>query len=194
MTVIHSRPQESPLFQKFSFFCKMQGICLGNCIAEWVGVSQLSGNRCQVRSREGKIWSEETALALVFTLGVCSTAHMRCKQDCLLLPPCWEANIYVINLGVGAGRGGGWNGCIFRYPGLFPKSRLEKVVLVWTLAHFHQVQVCICYLALVECEKWIWASMSRMTIMNVISRVGRGKWVVKYIYIFCTEGINRGSV
>lgn len=53
----------------------MQGICLGNCTVEWVGVSQLSGSRCQVRAGKGRIWSEETALALVFTPGVCSTSH-----------------------------------------------------------------------------------------------------------------------
>lgn len=43
-----------PTIAKVFFFHEMEGVCLGSCAQERLGVNQLSGNRCQVRRREGK--------------------------------------------------------------------------------------------------------------------------------------------
>lgn len=97
-----------PIISKVFFFRKMQGICLGNCTRSRLVLANCQGTGAKCEAGEGRIWSEETGLALVFTAGGCSASQMRGKWDWLLLPHCWESKIYVINLRMGEGPWGGW--------------------------------------------------------------------------------------
>lgn len=176
MTVIHSRPQESPLFLKFSFSVKCKVFVWATVRWSRSASASCQGTGAKCEAGKERIWSEETGLALVFTLRVCSTSHMRCKQDCLVLPSCWEAKTYVINLGVGEGRGRGWNcGGI-------------HLQISWAIFQVKSGEICdgvnhgsfsqSASLHLLFGLGWVWkmnlSLMSKMAMMNVKSRVGMG--------------------
>lgn len=94
MTGAYSRPQEFPLFQKFSF-SKMEGIRL--CHQECISVTPVLGNCCQVWSSKGKDLIRKDSSSLGLSTGAGYASQVRCQQECLFLPPSWEAEINVIS-------------------------------------------------------------------------------------------------
>lgn len=137
MTVIHSRPQESPLFLKFSFSVKCKVFVWATVL--WSGSASAScqgtGAKCE-QGREGSDqkrqrwpWSSPRGFAVHLTGGVgkiaycCLPAEKQTSMSSI-----WEW----VQGGeeVGIVGGGGEGGYIFKYPELFPMSRLEKRVMV----------------------------------------------------------------